>query len=150
MKTDCKPIKPMKEIPDQLRKLRRQFLRYQQAEIVYSLSHKKLLELASDAGAIYRFDSTVLINREIFDGRYLKDNHPVRYTVLLLSGKLNGYLVEFDQQAKKQLELIVQQMAEREDVTEELKASDQMEWVRRMNNIRNRAEEVIKTTLIYH
>lgn len=67
MKTDYKPIKPMKEIPDQLRKLRRQFLRYQQAEIVYSLSHKKLLELASDAGAIYRFDSTVLINREIFD-----------------------------------------------------------------------------------
>ena len=55
-------------------------------------------------------------------GRYLKDNHPVRYTVLLLSGKLNGYLVEFDQQAKKQLEL----MAEREDVTEELKASDQI------------------------
>ena len=51
MKTDYKPIKPMKEIPDQLRKLRRQFLRYQQAEIVYSLSHKKLLELASDAGA---------------------------------------------------------------------------------------------------
>lgn len=65
MKTNYKPIKPMKEIPDQLRKLRRQFLRYQQAEIVYSLSHKKLLELASDAGAIYRFDSTVLINREI-------------------------------------------------------------------------------------
>ena len=53
MKNDYKPIKPMKEIPDQLRKLRRQFLRYQQAEIVYSLSHKKLLELASDAGAIY-------------------------------------------------------------------------------------------------
>ena len=65
MKNDYKTIKPMKEIPDQLRKLRRQFLRYQQAEIVYSLSHKKLLELASDAGAIYRFDSTVLINREI-------------------------------------------------------------------------------------
>ena len=61
MKNDYKTIKPMKEIPDQLRKLRRQFLRYQQAEIVYSLSHKKLLELASDAGAIYRFDSTVLI-----------------------------------------------------------------------------------------
>ena len=61
MKNDYKPIKPMKEVPDQLRKLRRQFLRYQQAEIVYSLSHKKLFELASDAGAIYRFDSTVLI-----------------------------------------------------------------------------------------
>ena len=83
-------------------------------------------------------------------GRYLKDNRPVRYTVLLLSGKLNGYLIEIDQQAKKQLALIVQQMAEREDVTEELKTTDQMEWVRRMNNIRNRAEEVIKTTLIYH
>lgn len=78
-------------------------------------------------------------------GRYLKDNHPVRYTVLLLSGKLNGYLAELDQQVKKQLELIVQQMAECEDVTEELKATDQMEWVRRINNIRNRAEEVIKT-----
>lgn len=81
MKNDYKPIKPMKEIPDQLRKLRRQFLRYQQA--------------------------------------------------------------------KKQLELIVQQIAEREDVTEELKATDQMEWVCRMNSIQNRAEEVIKTTLIY-
>ena len=65
MRNDYKPIKPMKEVPDRLRKLRRQFLRYQQAEIVYSLSHKKLFELASDAGAIYRFDSTVLINRDI-------------------------------------------------------------------------------------
>ena len=58
MKNEYKPIKPMKEVPNQLRKLRRQFLRYQQAEIVYSLSHKKLFELASDAGAIYRFDSS--------------------------------------------------------------------------------------------
>ena len=78
MKTDYKPIKPMKEIPDQLRKLRRQFLRYQQAEIVYSLSHKKLLELASDAGAIYRFDSTVLINREIFDAYLERFHEPAR------------------------------------------------------------------------
>ena len=78
MKTDYKPIKPMKEIPDQLRKLRRQFLRYQQAEIVYSLSHKKLLELASDAGAIYRFDSTVLINREIFDAYLERFHEPTR------------------------------------------------------------------------
>ena len=82
-------------------------------------------------------------------GYYLKDNHPVRYTVLLLSGKLNGYLIEIDQQAKKQLELIVQQMAEREDVTEELKATDQMEWVRRMNNLENRAAEIVKAELIY-
>ena len=78
MKNDYKTIKPMKEIPDQLRKLRRQFLRYQQAEIVYSLSHKKLLELASDAGAIYRFDSTVLINREIFDAYLERFHEPAR------------------------------------------------------------------------
>ena len=52
----------MKEVPEQLRKLRRQYLRYQQAEIIYSISHKKLFELASDAGAIYRIDGTVLIN----------------------------------------------------------------------------------------
>ena len=75
MKNDYKTIKPMKGIPDQLR---RQFLRYQQAEIVYSLSHKKLLELASDAGAIYRFDSTVLINREIFDAYLERFHEPAR------------------------------------------------------------------------
>ena len=62
-----KPITSMKEVPEQLRKLRRQYLRYQQAEIIYSISHKKLLELASDAGAIYRIDGTVLINKDIFD-----------------------------------------------------------------------------------
>ena len=56
-----KPITSMKEVPEQLRKLRRQYLRYQQAEIIYSISHKKLFELASDAGAIYRIDGTVLI-----------------------------------------------------------------------------------------
>ena len=55
----------MKEVSEQLRKLRRQYLRYQQAEIIYSISHKKLFELASDAGAIYRIDGTVLINRDI-------------------------------------------------------------------------------------
>lgn len=60
-----KPIASMKEVPEQLRKLRRQYLRYQQAEIIYSISHKKLFELASDAGAIYRIDGTVLINRDI-------------------------------------------------------------------------------------
>ena len=80
MKNDYKTIKPMKEIPDQLRKLRRQFLRYQQAEIVYSLSHKKLL--ASDAGAIYRFDSTVLINREIFDAYLERFHEPARKITL--------------------------------------------------------------------
>ena len=65
-----KPITSMKEVPEQLRKLRRQYLRYQQAEIIYSISHKKLF----DAGAIYRIDGTVLINRDIFDD-YLERFH---------------------------------------------------------------------------
>lgn len=55
------------EVMEAARRLRRKFLRYQQAEIVYSLSHKKLMELANQAGAIYRMDGIVLINREIFD-----------------------------------------------------------------------------------
>ena len=67
MDKNYKPITSIKEVTEQLRKLRRQYLRYQQAEIIYSISHKKLLELVSDAGAIYRIDGTVLINRDIFD-----------------------------------------------------------------------------------
>ena len=74
MDKNYKSIKSMKEVPEQLRKLRRQYLRYQQAEIIYSISHKKLFELASDAGAIYRIDGTVLINRDIFDA-YLERFH---------------------------------------------------------------------------
>ena len=74
MKDNYKPLKSMKEVPEQLRKLRREYIRYQQAELIYSMSHKKILELAGDAGAIYRFDSTVLINREIFDA-YLERFH---------------------------------------------------------------------------
>ena len=74
MKDNYKPLKSMKEVPEQLRKLRREYIRYQQAELIYSMSHKKILEHASDAGAIYRFDSTVLINREIFDA-YLERFH---------------------------------------------------------------------------
>lgn len=78
MNTDYKPIKPMKEVPNQLRKLQRKYLRYQQAELVYSLSHKKLMELTSDAGAIYRIDSTVLIDREIFDAYLERFHEPAR------------------------------------------------------------------------
>ncbi|MCD8125030.1 MAG: DUF6462 family protein [Lachnospiraceae bacterium] len=74
MNDNYKPIRSMKEVPDQLRKLRREYIRYQQAELIYSLSHKKLLELTSEAGALYRLGSTVLINREIFDA-YLERFH---------------------------------------------------------------------------
>lgn len=81
--------------------------------------------------------------------RYLKERHPARYQALLLSGRLNTYLADIDAQAEEQLELLTQQMAEREDVNEELKAANQMEWVQRMNSIRNRAEEVIKAELIF-
>ena len=80
---------------------------------------------------------------------YLKEQHPVRYNQLLLSGELGGYLAKLDKQAEEQLALTVRQMQEAEGVTEALKAADQLEWVRRMNSIRNRAEESIKTELIF-
>ena len=80
---------------------------------------------------------------------YLKAQHPVRYNQLLLSGELSGYLAKLDKQAEEQLALTVQQMQESEGVTEALKAADQLEWVRRMNSIRSRAEEIIKTELIF-
>ena len=81
--------------------------------------------------------------------RYLKEHHPVRYNQLLLSGKLGSYLAKLDKQSEEQLALTVRQMQEAEGVTEALKAADQLEWVRRMNSIRNRAEEIIKTELIF-
>ena len=80
---------------------------------------------------------------------YLKEQHPIRYSQLLLSGELGGYLAKLDKQAEERLALTVRQMREAEGVTEALKAADQLEWVRRMNSIRNRAEEIIKTELIF-
>ena len=80
---------------------------------------------------------------------YLKEQHPIRYNQLLLSGVLGSYLAKLDKQAKEQLALTIRQMQEAEGVTEALKAADQLEWVRRMNSIRNRAEEIIKTELIF-
>ena len=81
--------------------------------------------------------------------RYLKEQHPIRYNQLLLSGVLGSYLAKLDKQAEEQLALTIRQMQEAEGVTEALKAADQLEWVRRMNSIRNRAEEIIKTELIF-
>ena len=82
-------------------------------------------------------------------GLYLKENHPVRYNAMLMSGKLNSYLSQIDKQAQKQLDFIIDRMKKSEGITEELKAIDQLEWVRRMNSIRERAEEIIRTHLIY-
>lgn len=81
--------------------------------------------------------------------KYLEEQHPVRYNQLLLSGELSGYLAKLDKQAEEQLALTVRQMQKAEGVTEDLKAADQLEWVRRMNSIRNRAEEIIKSELIF-
>ena len=80
---------------------------------------------------------------------YLKEQHPIQYNQLLLSGELDGYLAKLDKQAEEQLALTIRQMQEAEGVTEALKAANQLDWVRRMNSIRNRAEEIIKTELIF-
>ena len=81
--------------------------------------------------------------------RYLKEYRPVPYTNLLTTGKLDQYLAEIDQACEERTELLMQQMAKQEGVTETLKAADQMEWVRRMNNIRNRAEEIVKSEVVF-
>ena len=82
--------------------------------------------------------------------RYLKEHHPIRYNQLLLSGELGSYLAKLDKQAEEQLALTVRQMQEAEGVTEALKAADQLEWVRRMNSIRNRAEEIILREIVFN
>ena len=81
--------------------------------------------------------------------RYLKEHRRATYATLLTSGRLNGYLADLDRQAEEMFLRLVKQMAEMEGVTEQLKADNQMEWVRRMNNIRNRAMEIVNSELIY-
>lgn len=81
--------------------------------------------------------------------RYLKQNHKVFYYNLLTSGKLNSYLADIEQQAQQLFLRLVKDLAEKENVTEKLKAENQMLWVRKMNNIRNRITEIINAELIY-
>ena len=80
---------------------------------------------------------------------YLKQEHPARYSSLILTGTLWIYLADLNEQAEERLDLIIEQMKATEGVAEELKARNQLEWVGRMNNIRNRAEEIINSELIY-
>ena len=80
--------------------------------------------------------------------RHLKQYHKILYYNLLTSRKLDSYLADIDKQAEEMYFRLVKQMAEREGVTEQLKAENQMEWVRRMNNIRNIAAEIINHELI--
>ena len=81
--------------------------------------------------------------------RYIKQHHKIRYTNLLTSCKLTACLADSDDQAEEMFFRLVKQIAEREGVTEQLKAKDQMQWVRKMNNIRNCAEEIVNAELIY-
>ena len=81
--------------------------------------------------------------------RYLKQYRKVLYINLLTSGKLNSHLADIDKQAEDMFLRLVEQMAKREGVTEQLKAENQMEWVGRMNNIRSKAMEIVTAELIY-
>ena len=81
--------------------------------------------------------------------RYLKQYRKVLYTNLLTSGKLNSYLADIDEQAEEMFSRLVKQLAEKENVTEKLKAENQMLWVQKMNNIRNRAMEIVNSELIF-
>ena len=81
--------------------------------------------------------------------RYLKEHRPILFSNLLLSGKLDQHLSEIDCVCVERMDLLTRQMTKQEGVTEELKAADQMEWVRRMNSIHNRAEEIVLNELVY-
>ena len=82
--------------------------------------------------------------------RYLKEHKRATYTTLLTSGNLNSYLADIDEQAEEMFSRLVKQMTEREGVTDALKASEPITWIGRMNNIRNRAMEIVNSDLIYH
>ena len=81
--------------------------------------------------------------------RFLKDHRRVLYTNLLVSDKLDHYLAEIDKACAERMEVLIRQMAGHEGVTEALKAANQMEWVRRMNSISNRADEIVLHELVY-
>ncbi|MFR9208148.1 MAG: TnpV protein [Lachnospiraceae bacterium] len=98
----------------------------------------------------------VLLEKEIEIGvwgqryrRHLKQCHRIRYYNLLTAGTLNEHLAEVDQQAEQMFRSLVSALSEQENVTEKLKADNSMEWVQKMNNIRNRAAEIINSELIY-
>ena len=81
--------------------------------------------------------------------QFLKEHRSARYQYLLLTGKLNEHLNQADQEAREQVETLMEQMIEKQGVTEELKAQDQMKWVRLMNNIKASAEEMVLREILY-
>ena len=80
---------------------------------------------------------------------YLRDNRPIVYNELLLSGRLHTVLAELNEQAQQRLEVIIRQMQEKEGITEALKRQDAMLWVQSMNSIRSRAEEIVLSEIVY-
>ena len=104
----------------------------------------------------YYLPDLVLREEEPIYGKYgmlrkqfLKEHRSAKYQYLLLTGKLNKHLNQTDQEAREQVETLMEQMTEKQGVTEELKAQDQMEWVRLMNNIKASAEEIVLKNMIY-
>ena len=104
----------------------------------------------------YYLPDIVLDEEEPIYGKYgmirksfLKEHRPAKYQYLLLTGKLIGHLNQVDKEAREQEEMLVEQMAEREGVTEKMKAEQPMEWVGRMNTIKNAAEEIIFVETVY-
>ena len=81
--------------------------------------------------------------------KYLREHRKALYNALLLSGKLDSHLADINQQAEDMFSQLVDQIANQENITEQLKADRQMEWVRRMNNIRNRVTEIVNTMFIF-
>ena len=100
--------------------------------------------------ALYLEDANLPIGKYgLLRKTYLKEHKRGWYSSLLLTGKLDAHLAEIDRACTERVELIMNQLAQREGVTESLKAADQMEWVRRMNNIRASAEEIVLSELVY-
>ena len=104
----------------------------------------------------YYLPDLVLNEEEPIYGKYgmlrkqfLKEHRSARYQYLLLTGKLNEHLNQTDQEAREQVEMLMEQMTEKQGVTEELNAQDQMKWVRLMNNIKASAEEIILKNMVY-
>ena len=100
--------------------------------------------------ALYLEDENLPIGKYgLLRKSYLKEHKRGWYSSLLLTGKLDEHLAKIDHSCNERIELIMNQLARREGVTEALKAADQMEWVHRMNNIRARAEEIVLSELVY-
>lgn len=116
----------------------------EKTEIDYTLVGDVYLPNLVSAGTNYPIGIWGQRHRE-----YLKENHKLMYYNLLTNGKLNSYLHDLDVRAKNMYENLVTQLAEQEGITEQLKAENQILWVQRMNNIANRAREIVFTEIIY-